>query len=183
MSLSPKVSENPSLQEIQDWQMLEPKNYQIRVLEPIAKPINQFIGKSDRLWRDLDGAKRPYSAETFAQGHDSSTLPYCMAILRKSWTRKKLTTALGRRAREPVLGHCCSIYGKEKKKHAAAVCAGAWAKYEALLEGAMNDSSDEEEASFAALGASNDQIKVSVKGEGELSYEQGSSSDDEADWM
>lgn len=53
--------------------------------------------------------------------------------------------------------------------------------YEALLEGVISDSSNEEEVGLAVLEAANDQIKVSVRGEDGLSYEQGSGSDDEGE--
>lgn len=44
-------------------------------------------------------------------------------------------------------------------------------EYEALLEGAMSDSSNKEEVGLAALEAANDQIKVSAIGEDGLPYQ------------
>lgn len=52
------MSASPSSQEIKDWHKLEPiKINQIRVLKPDIKELNQFIGETDRRWRDLDDQK------------------------------------------------------------------------------------------------------------------------------
>lgn len=51
----PQMSATPFGQEIKDWHKVEPKNYQIRVLEPDIRAMDQFISEIDRRWRDLDG--------------------------------------------------------------------------------------------------------------------------------
>lgn len=89
----PQVSAAPSLQEIQDWHRVEPKNYQIRVLEPDTREMNQLIGETDRRWRDLDGQKVSFRGD-FRPRARYLYFTYCMAILRKSWNKDKPSTAL-----------------------------------------------------------------------------------------
>lgn len=45
----PQISATLFLQKIKNWHKhkVEPKNYQIQVLKPDIKPMNQFIGKTD----------------------------------------------------------------------------------------------------------------------------------------
>lgn len=97
----PQVSEDPSLQEIQDWHLVEPKNYQIRVLEPNVKAMTQFIGNSDRLWRDLVGQKALFRGN-FRPRARYHYFTYCMAVLRKSWNKDKPTTALSDEIGKPI---------------------------------------------------------------------------------
>ena len=173
----PQVSATPSLQEIKDWHKVEPKNYQIRVLEPDVKAMNQFIGETDRLWRDLDGQKVLFRGN-FRPRARYLYFTYCMAILRKSWNKDKPTTALSDELGKPYWGTAGRYI---KKNMLQGFVQELGHDYEALLEGAISDSSNEEEVGLAALEAANDQIKVSVRGEDGLSYEQGSGSDDEGE--
>lgn len=99
----PQVLENPSAQEIQDWHQVEPKNYKIRVLEPDIKTTNQFIGNSERRWRDLDGQMVLFR-RNFRPRARYLYFTYCMAVPRKSWSRDKPTTELTNKLGKPYWG-------------------------------------------------------------------------------
>lgn len=170
----PQASAAPSLQEIQDWHRVEPKNYQIRVLEPDTREMNQLIGETDRRWRDLDGQKVSFRGD-FRPRARYLYFTYCMAILRKSWNKDKPSTALSDELGKPYWGTAGRYI---KKNMLQRFVQELGHEYDELLEGAMSDCSNDEEVSLAALEAANDQIKVSVRGKDGLSYEQGSDSDD-----
>lgn len=107
----PQVSATPSSQEIKDWHKVEPKNYQIRVLEPDIRAMNQFIGETDRRWRDLDGEKVLFKGN-FRPRARYLYFTYCMAILRKSWNKDKPTKALSDELGKPYWGTACRYIKK-----------------------------------------------------------------------
>ena len=129
------------------------------------------------VWRDLDGQKVLFRGN-FRPRARYLYFTYCMAILRKSWNKDKPTTALSDELGKPYWGTAGRYI---KKNMLQGFVQELGHDYEALLEGAISDSSNEEEVGLAALEAANDQIKVSVRGEDGLSYEQGSGSDDEGE--
>ena len=171
----PQVSATPSLQEIKDWHRVEPKTYQIRVLEPDTRAMNQLIGETDQRWRDLDGQKVSFRGD-FRPRARYLYFTYCMAILRKSWNKDKPAIALSDELGKPYWGTAGRYI---KKNMLRGFVQELGHEYDELLEGAMSDSSNEEEVGLAALEAASDQIKASVGREGGLSYEQSSDSDDE----
>lgn len=44
----PQLSATPSAQEIKNWHKVEPKNYQICVLEPDIRAMDQFISETNQ---------------------------------------------------------------------------------------------------------------------------------------
>lgn len=139
--------------------------------------MNQFIGETDQRWRDLDGQKVLFR-RNFRPNARYLYFTYCIAILRKSWNKDKPTTALNDELGKPYWGTTGRYI---KKNMLQGFVQELGHDYEALLEGAISDSSNKEEMGLAALEAANDQIKVSVRGEDGLLYEHGSGSDDEGE--
>lgn len=140
----PQVSAAPSLPDIQDWHQVEPKNYQIRVLEPDTREMNQLIGETDRRWRDLDGQKFSFRGD-FRPRARYLYFTYCMAILRKFWNKDKPSTALSDELGKPYWGTAGRYIIKNMLQGFVQELGHDGHEYDELLEGAMSDCSNDEE--------------------------------------
>lgn len=130
------------------------------------KVINQFIGKTDWCWHELYRQKVLFRGN-FCLRARYLYFTYCMAILRKSWNKVQPTTTLSDKLGMPYWGSASQYIKKiiyqwfmQELGHI----------YEALLEGAISDSSNKERVGLVALKIANDQIKISVRSQDGLSY-------------
>lgn len=171
----PRLSDEPTEEEIQEWQKSDVKEYQIRVLEPNAEGMRSDItGRADECtWADLD-RKPVVFRSNFRPRARYLYFLYCVTVLRRSWRMNKATSSLSNELGKPSWG----TRGKFMKKGMLlAFVEEMGHEYEGLLQGAIEDHQTAVESDESALFAANRQIISSVQEtEGEES-----SDDDEED--
>lgn len=173
----PRTSPNPSRAEVQDWHNWEPKEYQIRVLEPDVKEMNLFISTySNKKWKELDGQPVTFKS-SFRPRARYLYFHYCVTILRRSWVKDQPSVAL----RDELGRLYWGTPGRFMRKNMLlAFVEELGHDYEALLDGAIEEA-DEPAAVETALAAANDQIKISTKGKDALSYGGGESDEEDSE--
>ncbi len=161
LAIVPDVPDSPSVEEIKDWHLLELKPYKIRVLDANAKGMDKYIPcrpeGDEKPWKDLDGQTiqfltdhRPRARYLYWQ--------YCTSMLRLAWRLPKArrNDALKKEFRRGYWG----TKGRFMKKGMLmAFVEEMGHEYEHLLEGAIDETAENDDIDSTALIASGRAIR------------------------
>ena len=88
----PDVADNPTLAEIDQWQLIEPKEYKIRLVNMADKDLDTYLpcDSATRTWRDLNGVRVQFSSNHRPRAR-YLYWQYCETILRLSWHAPKVS--------------------------------------------------------------------------------------------
>ena len=168
----PRLSDEPSDTEIQEWHRSTTKEYQIRVLEPNGEGMkNEVFGREDgRTWAEMDKQPVVFRSD-FRPGARYLYFLYCVTMLRRSWRLDNRRSALSDEPGKPCWGTKGSFM---KKGMLLAFVEEMGRQYEGLLQGVIEESDTAVEPDESALFAANKQIISSVQ-----EVEESEDSDDE----
>ena len=132
----PDVTSNASAQEIQNWHLSDPKEYQIRVVDSKDKRMRETITAQElRTWNDLDGKKLVFRSQFRPKARYLHFL-YCVTMLRHAWRKEKATEVLQHEIDKPWWA-TSGRYLNENMLRAFVEEMGH--EYEALMEGAIEE--------------------------------------------
>jgi hypothetical protein len=163
----PGIKDHPSQDEIAEWNDTNPREYKIRVLNFESTQMSQYIdNECKRTWNDLDGQR-----VQFLSNHRPRArylyFHYCTSLLRRSWNENKhwdiLKKELGQKVwatSGPYLSKSQLLGFIEELGHDVGP---------SLLKGAKDPDTKVTEIDETALAAANDQIRITIVGELELS--------------
>lgn len=87
-AIVPRLSDNPSIEDISAWNNSDPKEYKVRILNfkhpDIDNAIHPIINEENLTWRFLDGANVKFR-ESFRPRARSLYFHFCLQIIRLSW--------------------------------------------------------------------------------------------------
>jgi HNH endonuclease len=181
MAIVPRLPDNPTQSEIAEWNLSEPKEYKVRILDPESPEAGEVIRPDPRLtWKDLDGTPVEFKS-AFRPRARYLYFHYCIQILRRAWRAER--KAAEQMKKEFGKGYWGTIGPYLPKCHLQALVDELGHGYEELLEGGVDDqatASDVNGDVVVALGSN--QVKASrEEGEDEESDSDDEESDDEQD--
>lgn len=152
----PDVVDNPTPDQVKDWEEAEVKEYKVRVLDPDVDLMKMKILDTDTRWRDLEG-KRVWFRGNFRPRARYLYFRYCAAMLRRSFAgkyeevsrsevKKRFWGTPGRYMRESMLLGFVETLGHD---------------YEHLMGGAIKE--EDPVPDILAVDVANDQIKGTLK--------------------
>jgi hypothetical protein len=158
MMIVPDIPNKASIAQAKDWHNTEPKNYKIRVLEFEKNGMDQCISvESDTTWAELDGRRLDFLTNQRPRARYLYFL-YCSTMLRRSWSTVKAAEVLRDDLGRVYWGTAGSYMHKnqllgfvERMGH----------EYEDLLQGAIEEETDDLEVDETALAAATNQIILS----------------------
>ncbi len=151
------------------WHQSSPKSFKIRVVDPEARGMDDFVnGEGTKRFRELDGkvvefrGARPWAR--FLYFH------YCVTMLRRSWNRQKKAWVLERELGKPLWATAGPYV---RKNMLLALVEEMGHEYEELMAGAreeQNDGQDKDVQGDIFLSAAAQTIQMSNGGKDEVSY-------------
>ena len=167
----PDIVDQPTQQDVDDWEASDPREYKIRVLNPDDVSMKRLIFGTDKIWADLDNERMKFKTN-FRPRARYLYFAYCAAMLRRSFAGKHLETSRaeprknfwgtpGRYMREGMLLGFVEELGND---------------YEHLLEGAIKE--EDAVADITAIAAANTHIQETLKAEEDCDSESDSDDDD-----
>ena len=167
----PDIVDQPTQQDVDAWEVSNPREYKIRVVNPDHYLMTHLIWGTGKIWADLDNERMKFKTN-FRPRARYLYFAYCVAMLRRSFAGKHLETsraelrtnfwgAPGRYMREGMLLGFVEEMGHD---------------YEHLLEGAIKE--EDAVADITAIAAANTHIQETLKAEEECDSESDSDEDD-----
>jgi hypothetical protein len=152
----PNVADDPTSQELIDWERSDPKQYKIRVLNPDDSTMKKKIQDTEVKWYQLNDQPVRFKGN-FRPRARYLYFCYCTAMLRRALTgqhlevsrselRKRFWGTPGKYMRKSMLLGFVEQMGHD---------------YDHLLEGAIHE--DDAEAEFEGIAVANDHIKDTLK--------------------
>lgn len=177
----PTLSSNSSASDVNSWQHQHPERYEIRVLDRDGQGMENFISVSSELkWSDLDGRELQFRSDHRPRAR-YLYFHYCASVLRLSWRTPEIKTD-GTAVTKELKKRFWGTPGRYMRRNMLlAFVEELGHEYESLLEGAMDDSGQNEEPEAIALAAANLQVTVSGADEEERGEDEESDSDSETD--
>jgi hypothetical protein len=174
MAIVPRLPDYPTQQQIAQWNLSEPKEYKVRILDLENPEVDEFIlPGSERTWRDLDGADVEFRS-TFRPRARYFYFHYCMQILRRAWRAEKI--AAEHMKKEFGKGYWGTIGPYLPKSMLQALIEELGHGYEGLLKGGEGDKATaNQEDRNILLAVASSQVKASRE-EGE---DEGSDDDED----
>lgn len=175
LAIVPDIQDNPTAEQVVQWQEQEPKEYKLKIIDRDPAKLNRIIPElGETTWKDLDGKKLDFRSE-FRPRARYLYWNFCLQILRLAfWERHKGSVLREQELGKPFWGSP----GKYVKRNIVVEEVGH--KYDDLLQGADDDSDSKvEEGDDLMLLAATREIDLSqgdrrVKGE-----EQGSDAEED----
>lgn len=182
MAIVPRLPDHPTLAQIALWNIAEPKEYKIRILNLEDPEVHKVIHpNSGQTWKDLDGTNVEFRS-TFRPRARYLYFHYCIQILRRAWRADK--QAAGLLKKEFGKGYWGTIGPYLPESMLRAFVEELGHEYNELLAGVADDkaTATQEDRNLLVAVASN-QVKASREEEGEEESEDEESDEDEdEDW-
>ena len=177
-AIVPDIQDNPTAEQVVQWQEQEPKEYKLKIIDRDPAKLNRIIPElGETRWMDLDGKKLDFRSE-FRPRARYLYWNFCLQILRLAFRERHKGSVL----REQELGKQFWVSpGKYVKKNMLlAFVEEVGHKYDDLLQGADDDSDSEvEEGDDLMLLAATREIDLSQGDRRVEGEEQGSDAEED----
>ncbi|KAI9765070.1 MAG: hypothetical protein M1839_005617 [Geoglossum umbratile] len=175
----PRISNNPSIAELLQWNESNPKEYKIRIID-LDNPTthNTIQPGSEQTWKDLDSKPVEFRNE-FRPRARYLYFHYCMQMLRLSWKQSRRGEVL----KKELGGKFWGTPGRYLPRNMLlAFVEEMGHEYEELLEGAAEEgTAAAAERSDILLAVAMDEIKAPLLGDEEDEDEDNVGEDEEGD--
>jgi hypothetical protein len=89
MAIVPRLPDHPTPAQVQAWNISEPKQYKVRILNLKNPDVDMIIRpESDQTWRDLDGVDVEFLSMFRPQAR-YLYFHYCIQVLRRAWRAER----------------------------------------------------------------------------------------------
>lgn len=164
MAIVPRLPDYPTQPQIAAWNLSEPKEYKIRILDPKNPEADEVIRPDLGLtWRHLDGTNVEFRS-AFRPRARYLYFHYCIQILRRAWRAER--KAAEQMKKEFKKGYWGTIGPYLPRSMLRAFIEELGHGYEELLKGGEDDeaTADEDDRDLV-LAVASSQIKASREGE------------------
>jgi hypothetical protein len=180
----PRLPNYPSQPQIALWNLSNPKEYKIRILDLTSPEVDEAVSSgSDLTWRDLDGTDVEFR-NTFRPRARYLYFHYCIQIIRRAWRAEK--KAADHLEKEFGKGYWGSIGTYLPKSMLLAFAEELGHGYDKLLEGGEDDeaTANQEDKNILLAVASSQVGELPREGGDEESDsdEDEGGDDDQDDW-
>ena len=156
----PDIPENASVDEVSSWNMSEPKEYKIKIIDPTHPRIDSTVDrKTGSTWRELDNVRLRFRNDHRPRAR-YLYYHYCTQILRRAWNMD----VQGEILKDELKKHFWGTPGKYVRQNMLrAFVEELGHEYERILDGAADNDGDEVESDPSLLSAAINQIESSTQ--------------------
>lgn len=181
MAIVPRLPDYPTQSEIAQWNLSEPKEYKVRILDLKSPEVDEVICPTSGLtWKRLDGTPVDFR-NAFRPRARYLYFHYCIQILRRAWRAER--RAADEMKKEFGKGYWGTIGPYLPKNYLRGVVEELGHEYKELLNGGVDDEATASKVdSGLVVAVGSNQVKASrEEGEDEESDSDDEESDDEQD--